>query len=163
MKTVFVIVSQLVLPVFAAHGANVAQLPDSEFADTEVVTNLVLSQPCDDISGLQFTIDLQASPSNNVEVAVGHDADGDGHLSLDESDLAVGYDCGRWFVRSSADDSATATDAADSGVFRRTYRIRARRVNPLWNLVKLTRRGIGASAESVSVEFVEHGFMVRLL
>lgn len=41
MKTVFVIVSLLAVPVFAARGVNVAQLPDSEFADTEVVTERV--------------------------------------------------------------------------------------------------------------------------
>ena len=54
-------------------------------------------------------------------------------------------------------------DAADSGVFRRTYRVRAGRVNPLWNLVMVTRRGVDISVESVSVERVEHGFRVRLL
>ena len=48
-------------------------------------------------------------------------------------------------------------------MFRRTYRVRARRVNPLWNLVKVTRRGYDAAAEGVLVEGVEHGFRVRLL
>ena len=98
-----------------------------------------------------------------MEVAIGCDADEDGCLSVDESELCVGYDCGAWFVRSSAQDAVTAEDAADSGVFRRTYRVRPRRVNPLWNLVKVTRRGVGASAESVLVECVERGFRVRLL
>ena len=75
----------------------------------------------------------------------------------------VGYDCGTWFVRSSAQDAVTTDDVDESGVFRRAYRVRARRVNPLWNLVKVTRRGYGASAESVSVESVEQGFKIRLL
>ena len=102
-------------------------------------------------------------PSNNVEVAIGCDADEDGCLSVDESELCVGYDCGTWFVRSSAQDAVTTEDVDDSGVFHRTYRVRARRVNPLWNLVKVTRRGYSTAAESVSVEHVEHGFKVRLL
>ena len=84
--------------MFAARGVNVAQLPDSEFADTEVVTNIALSISLEDISRLRFAVDLQASPSNNVEVAIGHDADGDGHLSLDETSFTIGYDCGEWFV-----------------------------------------------------------------
>ena len=94
MKTVFVIVSLLAVPVFAARGVDVAQLPDSEFADTEVVTNIALSISLDDISRLRFAVDLQASPSNNVEVAIGHDADDNGHLSLDETSFTIGYDCG---------------------------------------------------------------------
>ena len=108
-------------------------------------------------------MELEASPSNNVEVAVGCDVDGDGCLSLDESALTVGYDCGEWFVRSSAKDSITTSVVADSGILRRTYEIRARNVDPNWNLVKVTRRGLGASNEGVSVELVESGFAVRVL
>ena len=162
MKTVFVIVSLLALPVFAAHGVNVAQLPDSEFADTEVVTNVVLSLSCDDISRLQLTIDLEASPSNNVEVAVGHDADGDGSLSLDESALVVGYDCGEWFTRSAASDAVTCEQVSNSGTFHRVYSIRAVNVDPLWNLAKVTRRGFGSAGESVIVESVASGFILKM-
>ena len=155
----------LLLAVSGAASAAVAvgPLPAPDYADTEVSTNFAFSVGEGQSRGIVFTVELQATPSNNVEVAIGVDADGDGSLSFDESELCVGYDCGTWFVRSSAQDAVTATDVDDSGVFRRTYRVRARRVNPLWNLVKVTRRGYGASAESVSVESVERGFRVRLL
>ena len=162
MKTVFAIVSLLAMPVFAAHGVNVAQLPDSEFADTEVVTNVVLSPFCDDICRLQFTIDLEASPSNNVEVAVGHDADGDGSLSLDESALFVGYDCGEWFTRSAASDAVTCEQVSNSGTFHRVYSIRAVNVDPLWNLAKVTRRGFGYAGETVVIEPVASGFILKM-
>ena len=155
------------LPLFAwtssAAEVAVGPLPAPDDADTEVSTNFNFTVGGGQNRGIVFTVELQATPSNNVEVAIGCDADGDGHLSVDESELCVGYDCGTWFVRSSAQDAVTTEDVDDSGVFRRTYRVRARRVNPLWNLVKVTRRGDGASAESVSVESVEHGFRVRLL
>jgi len=155
------------LPLFAwtsaAAGVAVGPLPAPEFADTEVSTNFVFSVGEGQNRSLVFTVELQATPSNNVEVAIGVDADEDGNLSLYESGLCVGYDCGTWFVRSASDDAITTSDAAGSGVFRRTYRVRARRVNPLWNLVKVTRRGVDASAESVSVENIEYGFRVRLL
>ena len=98
-----------------------------------------------------------------MEVAVGCDVDGDGCLSLDESALTVGYDCGEWFVRSMAKDSVVSSAVADSGTFRRTYVVRPRNVDPNWNLVKVTRRGLAASSESVSIEFVESGFAVRVL
>ena len=158
----------LVLSLFAPFAAVVAgiavgPLPAPDYVDTEVSTNFAFSVGEVQSRGIVFTVELQATPSNNVEVAIGVDADEDGSLSVDESGLCVGYDCGTWFVRSSAQDAVTAEDVDDSGVFRRTYRVRARRVNPLWNLVKVTRRGYGASAESVSVESVEHGFRVRLL
>ena len=155
------------LPLFAwtsaAAGVAVGPLPTPEFADTEVSTNFVFSVGEGQNRSLVFTVELQATPSNNVEVAIGIDADEDGNLSLDESELCVGYDCGTWFVRSASDDAITTSDAADSGVFRRTYRVRARRVNALWNLVKVTRRGSDAATESVLVESVEQGFRVRLL
>ena len=147
----------------AAAGVAVGPLPTPEFADTEVSTNFVFSVGEGQNRDLVFTVELHATPSNNVEVAIGVDADEDGSLSLEETALAVGYDCGEWFVRSVLNDAVTTTGVEDSGVFRRTYRVRARRVNPLWNLVKVTRRGIGAAAESVSVEKVEQGFRVRLL
>ena len=158
----------LVLSLFAPFAAAVAgvavgPLPVPEYADTEVSTNFAFSAGEGQSRGIVFTVELQATPSNNVEVAIGCDADEDGSLSVDESGLCVGYDCGTWFVRTSAQEAVTAEDVDDSGVFRRTYRVRARRVNPLWNLVKVTRRGYGASAESVSVEMVERGFSVRLL
>ena len=159
----FVTCVLLLFVSIAAAGIAVGPLPVPDYADTEVSTNFAFSVGEGQNRGIVFTVELQATPSNNVEVAIGVDADEDGHLSVDESELCVGYDCGAWFVRSAAQDAVTAEDVADSGVFRRTYRVRARRVNPLWNLVKVTRRGVGASAESVSVERVEHGFRVRLL
>ena len=159
----FAFLLSLFVPFAGAAEVAVGPLPVSDYADTEVSTNFAFSVGDGQSRGIVFTVELQASPSNNVEVATGVDADKDGRLSVDESELCVGYDCGTWFVRSASDDAITTTDAADSGVFRRTYRVRARRVNPLWNLVKVTRRGVDASAESVSVERVEHGFRVRLL
>ena len=159
----FAFLLPLIVSFAVGAGISVGPLPAPDYADTEVSTNFVFSVGEGQSRSLVFTVELQATPSNNVEVAIGVDADEDGSLSVEESELCVGYDCGTWFVRSSSDDAATTTDVADSGVFRRTYMVRARRVNPQWNLVKVTRRGVDASAESVSVEMVEHGFRVRLL
>ena len=155
------------LPLFAwtssAAAVAVGPLPAPAYADTEVSTNFPFSVGEGRNAGLEFSVELQATPSNNVEVAIGVDSDSDGRLSADESELCVGYDCGTWFVRSSAQDAVTAEDMAGSGVFRRTYRVRPRRVNPLWNLLKVTRRGCDAAGEAVSAEMAERGFRVRLL
>ena len=111
---------------------------------------------------MKFLMELEATPTNNVEVAIGHDADGDGHLSLDETVLAVGYDCGDWFVRSAANDSVTYSDATVSGLFRRTYEVQSRHVDPAWNLARVTRRGFGVLNETVSVEMRQTGFGITL-
>jgi len=139
-------------------GIEVPALPQSEFADTEVSTNFVFAVGEGSNRRLVFTVELEASPTNNVEVAIGCDVDEDGSLSLDEAALTVGYDCGEWFVRSSANDSVTYSDAADSGNFRRTYEVRSRHIDPSWNLVKVTRRGLGVANENVTFSLVESGF-----
>ena len=154
------------LVIVAIFGALAAQhlfavelpaLPESSFADTEVSTNIAFSAGAG-MQRIRLTVDMQASPSNNVEVAVGRDADNDGRLSLDEAAITVGYDCGEWFVRSAAKDSHRAVDVADSGRFCRAYEIRARHIDRSWNLVKVTRRGLGAADERVTAELTEAGF-----
>ena len=148
----------VLLSAWAAFAVEVAALPDAAFPDTEVSTNFTIAVGAVANRKLVFALELQASPSNNVEVAIGCDADEDGSISLDEAALTVGYDCGEWFVRSAANDSVTYSDVADSGVFRRTYEVRSRHVDPSWNLVKVTRRGFGVANENVTVETVETGF-----
>jgi hypothetical protein len=160
MKTVVICVA--LLSACAALCAEVAALPDVVFADTEVSTNFTFAVCEGNNRKLVLSLDLQASPSNNVEVAIGCDANGDGHLSLDESGLAVGYDCGEWFVRSAEKDAVTSEAVSDTGTFRRMYEIRSRHVDSSWNLVKVTRRGFGVANESIAVEPAESGFTLRL-
>ena len=152
----------VVLAVLFASAVEVGALPGAEFADTEFSTNVALSVGASKNRRLVFSVELQASPSNNVEVAVGCDADADGRLSLAESALVVGYDCGEWFVRSAAKNDAEVGPVSDSGNFRRVYELRSRRVDPSWNLVKVTRRGFGVTNESIAVEPAESGFTLRL-
>ena len=156
MKVMLIVV--LAVLAFDSFGFEVPALPPPEFADTEVSTNFAFAVGEGTNRRLVFSLELQASPSNNVEVAIGCDADEDGMLSLDEAALTVGYDCGEWFVRSAANDSVMCYDVADSGTFRRTCEVRSRHIDPSWNLVKVTRRGLGVSNENVSVSLVESGF-----
>ena len=151
-------VAFLALPAFAAERVEVLTLPPSVFADTEVSTNFTFAVGEGSNRRLVFSLELAATPTNNVEVAIGCDADEEGLLSLDEAALTVGYDCGEWFVRSAANDSVTYSDVADSGTFRRTYEVRSRHIDPSWNLVRVTRRGLGVSNENVSFSLVESGF-----
>ena len=157
MKTI-VVTPVALLVACCAFGVEVLPLPPSEFADTEVSTNFAFAVGERGNRRLVFSLELQASPSNNVEVAIGRDADEDGLLSLDEVSLTVGYDCGEWFVRSAVNDSVAYSDVEDSGTFRRTYEVRSRHIDSSWDLVKVTRRGLCVANENVSFSLVESGF-----
>jgi hypothetical protein len=155
ITTLCVLLFLLGAVVFAA---DVGPLPVSDYADTEVSTNFTFAVGEGSNRRLVFSLELEATPTNNVEVAIGCDAEENGLLSLDETALTIGYDCGEWFVRSAANDSVTYSDIADLGTFRRTYEVRSRHIDPSWNLVRVTRRGLGVSNENVSFSLVESGF-----
>ena len=55
-------------------AVDVSTLPASEFDDTEVSTNFAFAVGEGTNRRLVFSLELQASPSNNVEVAIGCDA-----------------------------------------------------------------------------------------
>ena len=93
----------LLVPVMA-FGVTVEQLPQSGHAATEVSTNIPFEVSFDAMSRMNFSISLEASPSNCVEVSIGADANGDGVLSLDEADQTFGYNCGTWFQRDAIGD-----------------------------------------------------------
>ena len=117
--------ARLALEMCSGAALAFPQLPEGTMPDTEVSTNFTFAVGEGSNRRLVFSLELAASPTNNVEVAIGCDEDEDGLLSLDETALTVGYDCGEWFVRSAANDSVTYFDVADSGVFRRTYEVRS--------------------------------------
>ena len=80
-----------------------ASLPPAIHADTEVSTNVPFTATLDAAGRFAFDLSCRATPSNNVEVAFGTDANGDGVLELEETDRVVGWDCGSWFTRKGAD------------------------------------------------------------
>ena len=54
-----------------AFGATIPGLPQSAFADTEVSTNIVFVVERPAMTRIEFTVALDATPTNNVEVAIG--------------------------------------------------------------------------------------------
>ena len=88
----------LTLVPMAALGVAVEQLSAPEFLDTEVSAHHRLECPLQGLRGLDFRLDFNGTPSNNVEVAFGRDEDSDGSLSPHETDVVVGWECGRYFI-----------------------------------------------------------------
>lgn len=66
---------------------------DSESSVCMPITNSVPSQ-----TEFGFDLSFAATANNNVAVAIGEDKDGDGDLSFSETDVVVGWDCGRYFL-----------------------------------------------------------------
>ena len=81
----------LLLPM-AALAVTVEPLPPSEYADTEVSTNMAFVVDRSMMTRIEFTVALDETPTNNVEVAIGTDANGDGNLAVEEAAYVFGWD-----------------------------------------------------------------------
>ena len=158
MKLLAMILS---LPM-AAFAVTVGPLPPSEFADTEVSTNIafVVERPA--MARIEFTVALDATPTNNVEVAIGTDANVDGNLSVEESAYVFGYDCGTWFARSAGLEGLGSLEGLGGGRVEKTFVLKRRQLDTAWNLVKVTRRGCGSACELVEAKGRKPGFRLEV-
>ena len=79
-------------------------LPPIEFADTETVTNVAFTAWERGLREFRFDLAFTGTASNNVEMAFGTDADGNGALSDGEVSVLAGWDCGELFIANNATD-----------------------------------------------------------
>jgi len=164
---------------------HVDGLSATALADTEVTTNCPIALDSCFLRNIRFSLDFIATPSNNVQAAFGRDADGDGVLAVGETDLVVGWECGRWFLMGpdlttglSAEAVTTAADKRMSWDLRMVRRhpkqltltengvvISADPVEGTepwlfdrgWNLVRLTARGVDNPAAAFCLTADEQG------
>ena len=132
---IYVPMALAVLIVVSAWGRAVvpAALPPAVHADTETVTNVPFATALDAAGRLSFDLVCRATPSNNVEVAFGTDANGNGVLEPEETDRVVGWDCGSWFTRKGADGACQMENGewkiengVEPEVRTRSWRVRVR-------------------------------------
>ena len=147
----------LLLALFPALAArvDVPSLPPSPHADTEASTNLPLRVNAAALQSLTLSVSFGTCETNEVLVAIGADADGNGDLSLDEAALAYGFDCGAWYRADLRTGAASAADVSALSVGREEF-------DPSWNLVKVVRRGVAEVGESVSVDVEKVRFDIRI-
>lgn len=88
--------------VQSASALTVPKLPPPVFTDTEISTNISITAWTEHTKTFGIVLALDATPSNNVQVAFGKDADADAILSDEETRLTLGWDCGAWFISSDA-------------------------------------------------------------
>ena len=147
------------MSLFAVTTSN---LPSAEFADTEVSTNIAFAVERPAMTRIEFTVALDATLTNNVEVAIGTDENGDGNLSVEESAYAFGYDCGTWFARSAGLEGLGSLEGLGGGRVEKTFVLKRRQLDTAWNLVKVTRRGCGAVCELVEANGRKPGFKLEV-
>ena len=146
----------------AAFAVTVEPLPQSEFADTEVSTNIAFAVERPAMTRIEFTVSLDATPTNNVEVAIGTDANGDGSLAVEESAYVFGYDCGTWFARSTGLEGLGSLEGLGGGRVEKTFVLKKRQLDTAWNLVKVTRRGWGSTCELVEAKGRKPGLKLEV-
>ena len=152
----------------SAFGVTVSALPQSEYADTEVSTNIafVVERPA--MTRIEFTVALDATPTNNVEVAIGTDANSDGNLAVEEAAYVFGYDCGAWFARSAGLEGLGSLECLGSleglggGRVEKTFVLKRRQLDTAWNLLKVTRRGCGFACELVEAKGRKPGLKLEV-
>ena len=183
--------TSVVLFALTAMARTVVPLAMFVCPDTEVTEYCTFEQTQDNFVGVNVSLQFVGTVSNNVEVALGCDADGDSVLSLDETDVVFGWDCGRYFVRNVSGDELFEEDAdgdADSArslswrfevmrhrlkAFAATSESGACFTNltkacpswlydASWNLMRLTARGLGVRDGCCSVQVVNQGVIIFL-
>jgi len=164
----------MITALFFAAALTVTSLPEPEYGDFEVLTNCTFDVSRESGGMFSVRIELDASPSNCVEVVFGRDADRDGVLSRSEEGMAVGYDCGDWKIVDCAGGDETVC-AGSQGRVRLDWKLRLDRdrkprslsatvngqpvftqpqtqpflFDATWNAAKVVRRGWSPSNPNV--------------
>ena len=180
-----IVLCTLSFSALAAGRVVVPQLPPSPYDDTEISTNLSFSAGSDDVRQFWLSLSLDATPTNTLQLAFGHDDDSDGILDWQETEFLLGWKCGEWFFR----DKTTETEAVSArGSGQRSLEWRVSldgaqtpcglaatdggqdlgfSVSPgmfssSWNLMRVTARGIPGPIYSAEGSVSAPGFSVRV-
>ena len=182
----------LALAVSASAGRPVGLGPllARDHLDTEVSTNAAFAVGGPNGRFLTFDLEFSATPSNNVQIAFGRDADHDGALSVPETALVVGWDCGEWVAlgprpQDALRSSAQTTNATKRLQWRFDRKPEAQRrfsatengmpisffdgalppdwfFDPAWDRVRLTVRGTDIPDERFRAQMTAPGTHITL-
>ena len=144
----------------------------SDFIDTEASTNLVFAPLQVDTRQYVVRFSGDFSPSNDLEFAIGGDANGDGDLSPEEMEARCGVDCGEKKVKvegvgvqwNLSSDSTGQPEQGGSILCTptpTTYTLKlTKAVSQRWNLIKVTRRGFFSREPAVTLKPRKPGMMI---
>ena len=176
----------------AANAATVCpgQLPRGEYADTEATTNVPFAFGPQGARNFRFELSLAGTPSNNVQLAFGRDADSDGVLAAGETGMTFAWDCGGWRIVNGETGETLSSAAATTNCAKAlAWDLRLRRGRPQrlavsengvpvfaeladapepwfhsagWDMLRLTVRGVDAPQEDVRVGMEISGYTIRM-
>lgn len=94
----FLICLALPTMVFGKATLRAMELAESAFIDQEVQTNFVCVAWENQYRQVELTVQLTATPTNQIEIAFGMDESGEGTLDTEEVGWFVGWDAGQWVL-----------------------------------------------------------------
>ena len=147
---------------FAGARVVVPSLPKASTPDAEVSTNIALNVDTTRLQTLTLSVAFDSCETNEVLVAIGADGDSDGDLSVDETAIVFGCDCGEWYSTDLRTGTASTEGSAPSVEATNAVVIGKREFDPAWNLVKVVRSGLGEIGEIVEVGEERVRFDIRI-
>ena len=148
------------LALFGARVVPLPTLPCGGLPNSEVVTNIALNVDYARLENLTLYLELNASASNSLSIAVGT-ASGDA-LTLDEADFEWGYDCGKWFRTDTATGNVDEWPEPGAERVSRTLIIDRYDFIPRWNRLRIVKRGVGGIELNASYSREYTKFFIRM-
>ena len=154
---------KLILPLLLLVCAPIVGLAAEMFVlapsfepDAEAVTNVPVVVNMERLKAWTALISFEACVTNEVLIALGCDANADGDLAFEETDLLLGCDCGSWY-RADLRTGETFVAVTNALTISRCA------FSPFWNRAKFIRRGGGESVAmfSTDVENTRFDIMIR--
>jgi len=177
---------------FALGTVQVSHMQESPWLDTEVFTNVAFRTGNSELRMIDVDMQFVGSPTNNVQIAFGHDVDHDGDLADEEAQLTFGWKSGRRFLSLPFEEYRIADEVAaqQAGSHRLhvvaqfngmqrpvSFSLRDNASACLtnfvaqahdwsgvgsWNICKVTRRGVSEAFEQVDVDAVSDYFVIKI-
>ena len=168
-----------VTAVFAFPATAVTQdiqtPPPSQCADTESTFGCPHEDWLDIGRHIELWLSLFATPSNNVQVAFGKDANADGILAPEETQFVAGFDCGTWFVRDERanparslvvenwhDPDSQPTSQPTNQLTKMIHLRQVSQVSNRFDFAQVTTRGRGESAAQIAARIFRPGTALLL-
>ena len=190
MRAFLAILVLVLVAQVSAREVVIPSQPVSPYLDTEVSTNLLLTQAKISYSDLKFS--FVGTRANDLELSFGVDVNTNGVLEAEETETRFGWRGGRFFIENAL--TGERFDGASVGQlgfsvdlhiqvnyeFQQVSRVSVSGVNasdfgelvskipPIWlwkrewNLMRVTRRGSEVSTDWIEYKAAVNGFTIRL-